>query len=278
MTGIPISRFRSASENCNSTGCSTGVTRPSRNRTSTAVKLRLLRGKVLGGSSSINLMGYQPRSPRRFRSLGTPGGATGWAYADALPYFRRSESGKAARISWRGAFGPAGHTVDASTRSNLRCLAGRGLPGRLARHRRLIMDLTPSALRAVQFTIRNGRRASSSAAYLKPVLHRPGLSLLTGAMVTGVTMRGTHVSGVEFVHQGVYQTCRGGTRGYPLWWGVQFSTTPDAFWNWSRRTSARPWHQAIGRPAGRTQSTRPSDGWTAVAPQGYQPLLQRDAA
>ena len=55
----------------------------------------------------------------------------------------------------------------------------------------------------VQFTIRNGRRASASAAYLKPVLHRPGLSLLTGAMVTGVTMRGTHVSGVEFVHQGV---------------------------------------------------------------------------
>jgi 4-pyridoxate dehydrogenase len=57
-------------------------------------------------------------------------------------------------------------------------------------------------LARVQFTIGNGRRASVSNAYLKPALQRSGLSLLTNATVTGLMMRGTRASGVEFVHRG----------------------------------------------------------------------------
>ena len=53
-----------------------------------------------------------------------------------------------------------------------------------------------------QWTIRNGRRASASAAYLKPVLQRRNLTLRTDARATRVTLRGTHATGVEFVHQG----------------------------------------------------------------------------
>ena len=53
-----------------------------------------------------------------------------------------------------------------------------------------------------QWTIRNGRRASASAAYLKPILQRRNLTLRTDARATRVTLRGTHATGVEFVHQG----------------------------------------------------------------------------
>jgi choline dehydrogenase-like flavoprotein len=164
-------------------------------------QLRLLRGKVLGGSSSINVMGYQ-RGHRGDFDRWARQGATGWSYADALPYFRRSESWEGGEDSWRGGSGPLGTQW---TRSGDPIFDAWQDAGRLAGWP-IIEDYNgPEAIgfARVQFTIRNGRRASASAAYLKPVLHRPGLSLLTGAMVTGVLMRGTHALGVEFVHQGV---------------------------------------------------------------------------
>jgi 4-pyridoxate dehydrogenase len=70
-------------------------------------RLTLLRGKVLGGSSSINVMAYT-RGHRADFDRWAQQGATGWSYADALPYFKRSESWEHGENPWRGGSGPLG--------------------------------------------------------------------------------------------------------------------------------------------------------------------------
>jgi len=70
-------------------------------------RIRVLRGKVLGGSSSINIMAYT-RGHRGDFDRWAREGATGWAYADVLPYFRRSEAWEGGEDPWRGGSGPLG--------------------------------------------------------------------------------------------------------------------------------------------------------------------------
>ena len=166
-------------------------------------RIRVLRGKVLGGSSSINIMAYT-RGHRGDFDRWAREGATGWAYADVLPYFRRSETWEDGEDPWRGGSGPldtrSGRSKDPLFDALREAAIQAGWPA--------TDDLNGAetvGIGRIQQTIRNGLRASSSAAYLKPVLKRPGLSLLTDAMVTRVMMRGTRAAGVEFVHQGIAQ-------------------------------------------------------------------------
>jgi 4-pyridoxate dehydrogenase len=163
-------------------------------------RIRVLRGKVLGGSSSINIMAYT-RGHRGDFDRWAREGATGWAYADVLPYFRRSEAWEDGENAWRGGSGPLGtqwgRSSDPLFEAWREAAILAGWP--------VTSDLNgeePVGFGRNQQTIRNGRRASASAAYLKPILKRSGLSLRTGAMVTRVTMQGTRATGVEFVHQG----------------------------------------------------------------------------
>jgi 4-pyridoxate dehydrogenase len=163
-------------------------------------RLALLRGKVLGGSSSINVMAYT-RGHRADFDRWAREGASGWSFADALPYFRRSETWEDGENSWRGGSGPLG-TQWTRMRDPLFDAwreAGRraGWPATEDAN-----GIEPIGFGRGQFTIREGRRASASAAYLKPVLTRPNLSLRTGARVTRVTMHGTRATGVDFVYEG----------------------------------------------------------------------------
>jgi 4-pyridoxate dehydrogenase len=163
-------------------------------------QLTVLRGKVLGGSSSINVMAYT-RAHRGDYDRWARNGATGWSYADVLPYFRRSESWEDGENSWRGGSGPLSTRW---TRSRDPIFDAWREAGALAGWP-LTSDF--NGIDAVGFgrsqsTIRNGLRASASAAYLRPVLKRPGLTLRTGATVTQVTLRGTRATGVEFVCRG----------------------------------------------------------------------------
>jgi 4-pyridoxate dehydrogenase len=163
-------------------------------------RLALLRGKVLGGSSSINVMAYT-RGHRADFDRWAREGASGWSFADALPYFRRSETWEDGESSWRGGSGPLG-TQWTGMRDPLFDAwreAGRraGWPATED-----VNGIEPIGFGRGQFTIREGRRASASAAYLKPVLTRRNLSLRTGAHVTQVTIRGTRATGVDFVYEG----------------------------------------------------------------------------
>ena len=163
-------------------------------------RLTLLRGKLLGGSSSINVMAYT-RGHRADFDRWAQQGATGWSYADALPYFKRSESWEGGENPWRGGSGPLGTQGNRDTDPLFDALREAGqLAGWPVTDDPNGAD--PVGFGDSQWTIRSGRRASASAAYLRPVLQRRNLTLRTDARATRVALRGTHATGVEFVHRG----------------------------------------------------------------------------
>jgi choline dehydrogenase-like flavoprotein len=160
-------------------------------------KIEAMRGKVLGGSSSINVMAYT-RGHRGDYDRWAQKGARGWSYADVLPYFRRCEAWQGGENPWRGGSGPIG-TEFAKTRDPLYdawldAARTAGFP--------VTDDYNGKRQEGFgrgQYTIRNGYRSSASTAYLKPARNRGNLTVETGAHVTRVLMQGTRATGIELV-------------------------------------------------------------------------------
>ncbi len=159
-----------------------------------------MRGKVLGGSSSINVMAYT-RGNRGDYDRWAQKGARGWSYADVLPYFQRSETWEKGADTWRGGKGSLGtefaKTTDPLYDAWLDAAKACGYP------------LTPDyngkqqdGFGRSQYTIRNGRRSSSANAFLKPARERANLTVATNAHTTRVKLDGTRASGVEYVKDG----------------------------------------------------------------------------
>jgi 4-pyridoxate dehydrogenase len=158
------------------------------------------RGKVLGGSSSVNVMAYTRGNPGDFDRWAQKG-ATGWSYADVLPYFKRCETFEGGASAWRGGTGPLG-TEFAKTTDPL-------FPAWIAAAKAADIPNTPDYNAAFQegfgrgqYTIRNGRRSSAATAFLKPAMRRPNLTVETQALVTRVILRGTIAAGIEYVKGG----------------------------------------------------------------------------
>jgi choline dehydrogenase len=165
------------------------------------------RGKVLGGSSSINAMVYI-RGQREDFDAWAAQGLPGWSYEDVLPHFRRSERNSRGADAFHGADGELAvsdigadcHPVierffDAATEL--------GLP--------LNNDFNGAVQEGVgryQFNIDQGRRASASNAFLRPALSRPNLRVLTGAHATALQLEGRRATGVAYRHQGQHRTAR----------------------------------------------------------------------
>jgi 4-pyridoxate dehydrogenase len=171
-------------------------------------RLDAKRGKVLGGSSSINVMAFT-RGHRNDYDRWAQKGARGWSYADVLPYFKRCECWQDGENAWRGGSGPVG-VEWAKTRDPLYDAwieAGRaaGFP--------FTEDYNGAQAEGFgrsQYSIRDGRRASSAAAYLKPARHRGNLTVTTGALTTRVLLRGTRAVGVEYLRRGAAQQAGAG--------------------------------------------------------------------
>ena len=163
-------------------------------------RLEAERGKVLGGSSSINVMAYT-RGNRGDYDRWAQKGAHGWSYADVLPYFRRCESWEGGENAWRGNAGPLG-TEWARTRDPLFDAwieAGKvlGYP-----HTTDYNGAQQEGFGRSQFTIKNGRRSSSANAFLRPAETRPNLTVATKAHATRVLLEGTRAVGVEYFQDG----------------------------------------------------------------------------
>ena len=160
-------------------------------------KIEAMRGKVLGGSSSINVMAYT-RGHRGDYDRWAQKGARGWSYADVLPYFKRCESWEGGENTWRGGSGPLG-TEFAKTRDPvydawLEAAKAAGFP--------VTDDYNGKQQEGFgrgQYTIRNGYRSSAATAYLKPARSRANLDVETGAHVTRVLMNGTRATGIELI-------------------------------------------------------------------------------
>ena len=163
-------------------------------------RIEAMRGKVLGGSSSINVMAYT-RGNRNDYDRWAQKGARGWSYADVLPYFQRCETFANGADTWRGGGGPLGtefaRTQDPLYEAWLEAATACGYP------------LTPDyngkqqeGFGRGQFTIRNGYRSSSANAFLRPAQERPNLTVAVDAHTTRVILDGTLATGVEYLHSG----------------------------------------------------------------------------
>lgn len=136
------------------------------------------RGKVIGGSSSINGMVYVRGHARDFDHWAEEG-ATGWGFADVLPYFKRMEDNDGGEDGWRGHGGPL--HVQRGSRKNP--LYGAFVEAGRQAGFELTDDYNGSKQEGfgpMEQTIRGGRRWSAASAYLKPALKRKNVSLVKG--------------------------------------------------------------------------------------------------
>jgi choline dehydrogenase len=157
------------------------------------------RGKVLGGSSSINGMIFQRGNPLDYERWAEVPGMAGWDYAHCLPYFKRLETALAAAPDdpYRGHDGPlvlergpaASPLFDAFFQAVQQ--AGYQLTDDVNGFRQ-------EGFAPFDRNIHRGRRLSASTAYLKPAMRRRNLDVRTSALVTGVTFDGNRATGVEY--------------------------------------------------------------------------------
>jgi choline dehydrogenase len=164
-------------------------------------RMRTPRGRVLGGSSSINGLVYVRGHPFDFDGWEDQG-ATGWAYRHVLPYFRRAETREEGGDAYRGGEGPL-HTRYGPLRNPLYRLwieAGRQAGYPLTED---INGLQQEGFGRMDMTVRRGVRCSAAAAYLRPAMKRPNLAVVTGALATSIVWDGRRATGVRYRRNGV---------------------------------------------------------------------------
>jgi choline dehydrogenase len=163
------------------------------------------RGKVLGGSSSINGMIFQRGNPMDYDRWAATPGCEAWDWAHCLPYFKRMETCIAGADDWRGGDGPLKLERGPATSPLFQAFfeavqqAGHPMTSDVNGYRQ-------EGFNAFDRNVYRGRRLSAARAYLHPVLHRKNLDLWTKAHATRLVMDGTRVTGVEVSHRGRNRT------------------------------------------------------------------------
>ena len=154
------------------------------------------RGKVLGGSSSLNGLLYvrgQPQDYDRWRQMGN----TGWGWDDVLPLFKRSETNERGADEFHGDAGP----LSVSNMRIQRPITDAWVAAAQAAGYKFNPDYNGAEQEGVgffQLTSRNGRRCSAAVAYLNPVKKRPNLQIITHAQVEKVVIEGKRATGVVY--------------------------------------------------------------------------------
>ena len=178
------------------------------------------RGKVLGGSSSINGMIFQRGNPLDYERWAADPGMQNWDYAHCLPYFKRMEQclagddtsgppGTRGKGKYRGHRGPLvlerGPATNPLFEAFLEATEQAGHP-RTAD----VNGYRQEGFAAFDRNVHRGRRLSASQAYLHPVLNRPNLHLITRAFTTKILFEGTRATGVEYAKGGRSRTVLAG--------------------------------------------------------------------
>ncbi|KNC67577.1 choline dehydrogenase [Pseudoalteromonas ardens] len=159
------------------------------------------RGKVLGGSSSINGMVYVRGHAKDFDEW-QQHGAQGWDYQACLPYFKRAESWYLGDDPYRGNDGPLG-TNNGNEMANplYRAFIEAGAQAGYATTQDYNGE-QQEGFGPMHMTVKDGRRCSASRAYLDPVKGRDNLTIVTGALVHKVLLEGKRAVGVEYQCKG----------------------------------------------------------------------------
>lgn len=166
-------------------------------------KIYHARGKVLGGSSSINGMIFQRGNPMDYERWGEQPGLASWDWAHCLPYFRRMENsiGSKASDAYRGKAGPL--EIEKGPATNP--LFGAFFESAQQAGYELTDDVNgfkQEGFGPFDRNVRHGQRLSASRAYLRPIRHRPNLTVLTRALAEKVLFEGTTATGVRYSRNG----------------------------------------------------------------------------
>ena len=167
-------------------------------------KLFWPRGKVLGGSSSINGMIYI-RGHARDYDMWRQMGLEGWGFADVLPYFRRSEGNENGDSAFHGGKGPLGVSNAGKTNVLFDAFVEAGKQAGFP----YTDDFNGPQQEGVgpyQHTIKNGKRCSAAVGYLVPALDRPNLTVETEALTNRILFDGKRAIGVEYTQKGATKT------------------------------------------------------------------------
>jgi choline dehydrogenase len=167
------------------------------------------RGKVLGGSSSINGMIFQRGNPLDYERWAADPGMDTWDYAHCLPYFKRMENCLAGSNEYRGGDGPLvlerGPATTPLFTAFFEAVQQAGYP--------LTDDVNgykQEGFSKFDRNIRRGRRLSAARAYLHPVSKRPTLTIATRAFVSKILFEGNKAVGVEYTVKGITQKAYAG--------------------------------------------------------------------
>lgn len=163
-------------------------------------RIEVARGRVIGGSSSINAMAYvrgNRADYERWASRGLPA----WSYEKVLPYFRKQESWEGGASAYRGGDGPL-----ATRKSRYQDpLVDAYLAGAQEMGYALNDDyngVQQDGFARMQLTVRRGRRESAATAYLHPVLSRTNLTVRVNCLVTRIAIDNARATGVEYMENG----------------------------------------------------------------------------
>jgi choline dehydrogenase len=164
-------------------------------------RLHCPRGKVIGGSSSINGLVYVRGNPLDFERWEAEG-AAGWGYRHVLPYFQRAESRQEGGDAWRGASGPLatcyGRLNNPLYRTFVEAAKEAGYPTTDD-----INGAQQEGFGRLDMTVKDGARWSAADAYLKPAMRRRNLEVRTHAFATRLVFEGVRAIGVCYLHGGV---------------------------------------------------------------------------
>lgn len=167
------------------------------------------RGKVLGGSSSINGMIFQRGNPMDYEKWAADPGMESWDYAHCLPYFKRMETCMAGPDEYRGGDGPLvlerGPAENPLFQAFFAAVQQAGYP--------LTDDVNgykQEGFARFDRNIHRGRRLSAARAYLHPVVKRPNLTVICRALTTKICFEGKRAVGVQYVQGRTTQTVYGG--------------------------------------------------------------------
>jgi choline dehydrogenase/4-pyridoxate dehydrogenase len=166
--------------------------------------LECARGRIVGGSSSINAMAYT-RGHRGDYDRWAASGLSTWSYAHVLPYFRRQESWQGGASFYRGGDGPLATQMTRFADPLVDAFAASGL----AAGYKATPDYNGAQQEGFgvwQMTVRDGRRCSAADAYLRPALTRENLTVETDALVQRIVFAGKRACGVEYVKDGALIT------------------------------------------------------------------------
>jgi len=163
-------------------------------------RIPLPRGKVLGGSSSINAMVYIRGNHRDYDEWGVPG----WSWSELFPYFLRAEDNERGASEWHGAGGPLPVSEQRSGLLSSRAFVDAGVQAGLARNEDF-NGPEQDGVGMYQLTQRGGTRASTAVSYLHPAMDRPNLTVMPHMLVHRILFDGTRASGVQASRLGEVQ-------------------------------------------------------------------------